>query len=425
MTLRKKTLFYVTMFLMVWLAAEAMAIVGHLVINHAFFPKRKIRDDIRSHIASYKPAQPVAGSGIVWGDVTEVVHPYLGFVLDPYRNSFDVSNFGFAFDKGNGSLTRKQPDTIVVGIFGGSFANGTVSSASSLLPSCPAFSGRQVIVKNFSSGGYKQPQQLLALSYMLALGAEFDIVINIDGFNEVALPYIENVPNKVYPFYPRMWHLRASTVLDPVFARELGRIQYLEDKRQAWAQPFDHYGLYRSPLLALLWQLRDRGLSAEISQLNQKLRDGGAPVSNYATHGPEYSYPDDEALFTDLARVWKQSSLQMKALSDENGFLYFHFLQPNQYVKDSKPMSPEEIRVATQGPQYKEGVEKGYPHLISAGRELARAGVNFSDLTMTYSNHSEELYVDSCCHVNPRGYEIIVRQICDSITSRRPGPASR
>ena len=43
-------------------------------------------------------------------------------------------------------------------------------------------------------GGMKQPQQLLALEYFLSLGASFDVVINLDGFNEIALPYSENLP---------------------------------------------------------------------------------------------------------------------------------------------------------------------------------------------------------------------------------------
>jgi len=39
----------------------------------------------------------------------------------------------------------------------------------------------------FSHEGYKQPQQLLVLSYFLSIGQPFDMVMNIDGFNEVAL----------------------------------------------------------------------------------------------------------------------------------------------------------------------------------------------------------------------------------------------
>src|SRR4030095_13628597 len=43
-----------------------------------------------------------------------------------------------------------------------------------------------------SHEGYKQPQQLLVLSYFLSIGQTFDLVLNIDGFNEVALGSLNN-----------------------------------------------------------------------------------------------------------------------------------------------------------------------------------------------------------------------------------------
>ena len=37
----------------------------------------------------------------------------------------------------------------------------------------------------FAAGGYKQPQQLAVISYLIAIGAKIDLVINIDGYSEV------------------------------------------------------------------------------------------------------------------------------------------------------------------------------------------------------------------------------------------------
>lgn len=44
-------------------------------------------------------------------------------------------------------------------------------------------------VLNLGQGGWKQPQQLLALNYFLSLGQRFDVIVNLDGFNEIALGY--------------------------------------------------------------------------------------------------------------------------------------------------------------------------------------------------------------------------------------------
>jgi len=43
----------------------------------------------------------------------------------------------------------------------------------------------------------------MRLNYLLALGARFDLFINLDGFNEVALPPAENIPKGVFLFFPR------------------------------------------------------------------------------------------------------------------------------------------------------------------------------------------------------------------------------
>ena len=49
------------------------------------------------------------------------------------------------------------------------------------------FKDRELVPLCLSHEGYKQPQQLLVLAYFLSIGQPFDLVVNIDGFNEVAL----------------------------------------------------------------------------------------------------------------------------------------------------------------------------------------------------------------------------------------------
>ena len=53
------------------------------------------------------------------------------------------------------------------------------------LKSHPRFANQEIVLLNTAVGGYKQPQPLMVVSYLLALGAHFDAVINIDGFNDV------------------------------------------------------------------------------------------------------------------------------------------------------------------------------------------------------------------------------------------------
>jgi len=68
----------------------------------------------------------------------------------------------------------------------------------------------------------------------------------------------------------------------------------------------------------------------------------------------------------------------------------------------------EELRQAfLDNHPHKKSVEKGYPYLIKAGKELVDQGVNFHDLTMVFANKVEPIYHDTCCHFNKTGNEIL------------------
>ena len=130
-----------------------------------------------------------------------VFHPYLSFIHRAGRDGdwWTTNNKGFQV------LTRlvqddpaccnypmpRREDEVLVGIFGGSVATGFALHAqqypefAARLASMPQWKGKRVRVLNFSMPGYKQPQQLIALAYFLSIGQHFDLILNIDGFNEV------------------------------------------------------------------------------------------------------------------------------------------------------------------------------------------------------------------------------------------------
>lgn len=484
----KTLLFFCIMIVLVWIVTELIAIIGYSISNHTLFSKNEIKHKIKANIRSGENLLTVEGhSDLWWDNFVEVIHPYFGFVPDPNRNGkTPISDFGFVSGKDTNPIMKRSRDKTIIGVFGGSFAEGTYRSANALLKECLESTNKEIIILNFSTGGYKQPQQLLILTYLLGLGAEFDVIINIDGFNEVALPPAENIPNKVYPFYPRKWHVRTSNTINLVTIKQLGYIELLKEKKMDWARLFNSYKLYRSPTLCLLWEYRDQALNRDIYTMRQVieqnkkinnsnfeltkqsmvfLRQEGVPkkivsalkplkyqtfgranelleaieqrigkkqtgryqnqIFNsaqsedspyYVTHGPQYSYETDDQLYFDLVSVWQQCSLQMKALCDANNIQYYHFLQPNQYMEGSKPMTEKEIKIALRDDHpYKPAVIKGYPLLIEAGEQLLNKGIIFTDLTMLFLHNSDILYIDDCCHLNRKGYEIIAHRICEVI----------
>ena len=412
LTKKKKIVFTCILLAILLLFLETAAFLTYLIKNKRAFPRSEYRSLMfavskNNYTADYRNERIESGGGAVY----DVIHPYLGFVQDPQREK-TVSNYGFP-DNVNPIVSRLD-NKVVIGVFGGSFAKETYIYGRNTLVKVLQSMGKDINVINFAMGGYKQQQQLLTLAYFLSLGAEFDIIINIDGFNEVALPPAENIPMGVFPVYPRSWYFKVANLFnDPGTLTQIARLWTLEQKRKNWAQFFIKRHLYHSIALCLLWQIRDKLLVNERSEAILALKKYNKRIdSSYLVTGPPYSFPNDKALYDYLANVWKRCSLQMNAICEANGIRYYHFLQPNQYVEGSKPMKKEEIEIAINNKHiYKPGAVMGIPYLRKYGDELIDLGVNFRDLTMIFSDVEEVIYRDDCCHLNEEGYKIIANTI--------------
>jgi hypothetical protein len=314
-----------------------------------------------------------------------------------------VTSLGFLSDD-PASIQSRSDKTILVGLFGGSFAHETYRLARESVVTSLLESGRKVKILNYSAGGYKQPQQLLILSYLLSLGAEFDIVINIDGFNEVALPSVENIQQGTNPFYPRAWAMRVRGVPGVDLLRRYGRALILAERRAGAANALLSSGLFRSAVCSIAWRTMDRWWQRSQFDLQWNQRQSAGAAQGFAETGPPYDASSQSVYLDDLARVWSQSSLEMHQLCEANGILYLHVLQPNQYLPGSKPISAAEARIAINEHQpYRLPAMLGYPHLIARGPWLRERGVRFLDATQIFARETATLYSDDCCHLNERG----------------------
>ena len=274
-------------------------------------------------------------------------------------------------------------------------------------------------VRPVALGGYKQPQQLMALNYLLTLGVRLDVVIELDGFNGVALPASENRSADVSHYYPRGWQWRAASVLEPVALKLIGELSFLQARRTELAVRCSQFVVRHSGLGNLVWRLLDRNHVARRRALEQELEAASRARLRFATHGPKTPYGSEAEFYPELARIWRVGSLQMFHLCRANGIRYFHFLQPNQYFPDSKPLSAEERRLAfVPGHGYQRPVELGYPALRAAGQTLRGLGVPFEDLSMIFAGVRETLYIDDCCHLNDSGNRLLADAIAARVAQR-------
>jgi hypothetical protein len=345
----------------------------------------------------------------------QALHPYLGYVLDPERTlAWPVNDYGFLGEPP--PLGADDPEAVSIALLGGSVAENTGLFAGDVLrgelEEIPAFRGRRVRLSLLALRGMKQPQQLAAVDWLLSLGARFDVVINLDGFNEVVLSG-ENALQGTNPFYPRRWRVRVEGIGGGEELAELGRIRFLEDLRGRLARRFSESILRFSITANLVQRGVDERIAAEVAdartRLNRSLLENPRSAA-YQARGPLRAHESPEARHRDLADYWSRTSSLLDGRAHSAGFRYFHFLQPNQWVEDSKVFGDDERALARPADYFhRDAAVRGYPELIAAGRALQASGVAFTDLTMLFRDVSEPRYTDACCHLNLEGYREVAR----------------
>ncbi|RBP49211.1 hypothetical protein [Arenicella xantha] len=363
---------------------------------------------------------------------TPILHPYVGFSIDgkridPNCKSSDktqcASRIKVDTDR---PLAKRSDKTAVVGVLGGSFADGTVRGGSKryfdkVMRSIPEFEGKEVVVYNMAMGAYKQPQQLMQLAYYLSLGAEFDVIINLDGFNEMAASYYGWRDAGLHPAFPKSWNHRVSSSLTKAGLRAYSHKFQLLESRSGLAEWTSTFPVRWSPMINFLWRIMDPGYidriakaDAEIDQLfnpSDKNRDFA-----YEALGPDFDLESAEAVAEYAAKIWVDSSLAMRDLAEGNGARYYHFLQPNQYIDGAKLFNPAEkaIAILPKG-GYGNVYRQTFPILIKESQRLIQQNIHFYDLTYMFKDIPDTLYVDNCCHLNPKGYDIVVREIAKTV----------
>lgn len=415
------------------LCCEALGWIGYSMLSGTPATYASMQRDIAA-VAEAESAQQFQqpGNGI------RVLHPYLGFVTPP-REQQDIDRFAdrqeleqYGYDKGSGPLVlQRKEDAFVLGIFGGSVAKmfwekGGANVLAERLSKDPRFAGKEIVISSGAFYSYRQPQQLLSYSYLLSLGAQYDMVLLIDGFNDVFRPEQENMGGAVSSLYPYGWaRYTADLTNDPAFRLLFGKLAVLKERRGALSSTMQSPVLRYSFFAGLVWRAFDRGAQNAVQQAELALQEYRAhALDNYALRGPRVQYADEDAYFRDRANVWAQGSLNMFHLARAHGSAFYHFLQPNQYVPGSKPLDAWEQSILHPErygePGIPHAVKAGYPYLQQASEQLVRAGITYADLTQIFADQAQPLYTDHCCHFNEEGNAIMGNAIADVVLAQYP-----
>ncbi len=342
----------------------------------------------------------------------------------------ETNNFGFVSPYAY-PVSRTSDRQFIIGLFGGSvglwFCEVGAEHLFENLRRHGFFQHREIIPVCLSHEGYKQPQQLLVLSYFLSIGQPFDAVINIDGFNEVALGRLNN-DRGLDISMPSVMHLDPlinlvnQATLTPAKLETLARIN--RDK----AQLNRLAGRINRARLASV----DVVLEAYYGVVDGRYRRALVAFDTLPSASAESSLVEatgsvrtrtGTALVGDMAASWARSSILMHRMLAAGGVPYFHVLQPNQY-STSRVFGAAEAKVALneQSP-FRAGVVEGYPVLTSDAEatRLRTGGVRFFNATRIFDTEPSQVYMDDCCHYTLKGNYLLADFIASSILGS-PGP---
>jgi hypothetical protein len=381
-----------------------------------FYSRHKSENEVFS-LSSYGEGFDEAGSA------KRTLHPYLGFVYDErFKSKLPFSTVEYTANN-TGLLSpydypyrRKSNDQFIIGIFGGSVAmyycfyeleNHVLVDS---LKQLPYFQNKQIVVLPFASGSYKQPQQLLELNYFTALGQDFDLVINIDGFNETALSYLNNQAgyNSAMPsveMFRPLSQLANGSFSSDQLALTIEILKLKDDLRTTQAR-------LNSCRLAACYGLSWIQMRYYLRQYQKKSEE----FNTLAASSRRAQSLDDAAVLEDMASVWAKSELAMNQLLTARRIPYFQFLQPNQYYSTGRKISETEQKIALDpASRYSPGVIKGYPRLIARMEDLKTTGMKVVNAANVFDETSESVYVDSCCHYNRAGNEVFAKFVAGQI----------
>jgi len=406
---RKKILYYGLMLALTLLTIEGMARLAYYAAYGHWYERGGSADPVN---LTPPPVTSLPDDSPEYFEPLRIAHPFYGFTAGSPRNALNAM-----------PPRQRREDTVVIGLLGGSVAEEVKPYlqdaldrwfAANQLPRRPAVLGLALAVA-------RQPQQTMIVTNTLLLGGEFDLIVNLDGVNEL------NLGVAGFGGFDRIVNRDRFNELDRErrTGAELllaGQLRALRGEQARRLRAGTTSPLRGSALFGLANRYQQERIAAEIIRLNHQL---AAPEPDASPQQPERRQQRaaqgrqerQRERLPERARIWYRSSAMLARLAALAGADYYHFLQPNQYVPGAKPLSAWEREFAWSADRQSR-MEPGYPLLQAVSRDLPSQGVNYFDLTGIFADHPETRYVDDCCHLNRRGNELLAAEMV-----RRMAPA--
>jgi hypothetical protein len=414
--------------LVLWPVLLAIIEFGYRAIERARgrgHSTEELETEIRKLLSSNEDFVPAPGQRQIEGETelpqrVKILHPYLGFETSGGVPRLDKELVWLKHDGPSGLLSERYDILVVGGSVSLAFTTGGQQRLTEILRADPRFRGQRPYYLRYARGGGKEPQQVNWMIWLASLDLHPDAVINIDGFNEVALGN-DNAEMGLHPLYPgfQQWSILVDAGMSDSMALEtLLDVREQQSELSRVADLVLGSGLYRSHLVARLALSRMSWLRSESVAGFQRYSSRIRQQRLTALHGPWFEKGEERAVALSVQN-WTEASRSLAALCRARGITYLHVLQPTLHDVGSKPLTEREISQGSSPPSYVNGVHLGYPLMRAAGKALAAEGVGFLDATQVFAKCPQDLYYDGC-HFTDEGNRILAEAIGPALLALLP-----
>lgn len=400
-----------------------------------FYTRNKTADTFARNIAG--PAADRLDESIAFQ-----LHPFFGYTFKPgshpLANAPAANNYGFVsvYDY---PFKRENQNQFIIGVFGGSLAHLFTlyelehKNLTLALRQLPHLQHKEIIFLNFGGLGYKQPQQAIILNYFVSIGQDFDLVINLDGFNEIAFSILNNQRGVEISLPCSQSVLPLLDIANEDLSSEQveSAMAILHDKDALKKSLVKANGSrFASSYILAVIQIKyySKMLGHDLNEFSalgvtKRKEQEQSRSTNTNRVGLE---PGDESIYNQAADTWANSSISMKNILSQRNTPYLHFIEPNQYYATARKFTDEEKRIAFNFKGgFAQSISQGYPILLSRLGGLRAAGVDVFSAVNVFDNIAASVYADECCHYNNAGNEALSQYVSVEIRNVLSGTSPR
>jgi hypothetical protein len=413
-----------------WILSAALCVLAAEIFGTAAF---LYQDGVLAYRNTPKVSEPEVQAAATY---KPRLHPYFGFA-GPYSMATktglpnNTNNLGFVQrDQQRLVPFKPEPNDFVVFVFGASIAAGVVSAPGSGIPllrnnlqKLAQLKDKNVVVYSMAQGPQKQPQQLMELAFLFAIGQHIDLVLNVGGTVEFASG-LSNFESGVDPIFP------PAEMLIPI-GQELApadsssadyyELAFRVSRDRAGIKSYSKLVAESTSGLGFLKNkfilgFYSRSLANDVARYEATITRKGRWVDIQKLLGLDMSVSvTKENVIDAIFQTWLRCSDMMKLLANANGAAFLEIVHPNLYYSKKK-LTPSEQAVWNEASYIRRGSSEGY-RLIEQRADMLKSRNIVTALTL-FDDIPDTIYIDGTGHLNRLGETLFNQFVTDQIAAQ-------